>query len=460
MEEFEEERLPAAIGPFRVLRKVGEGGMGSVYLGVDDRLDREVAIKVPRRDATRSIETRNRLLREAKLTAGLSHPNLVQVYEVGVWENQCYVSSQWASGGDLSEWIAEHPGPADTSWALGLLHQIADVLAYCHQNNIVHLDLKPGNILFDQPEWADCKDLDSQSVTPSPLLADFGLARLVEQGLEQTLSSVILGTPMYMSPEQIEGKSEEVDKRSDVFSFGIVMHELLFGKRPFIGRTAISVLDQIRNRRSEFMPRSVVVPSGVRAICNKCLAVSPEDRYRDASELRDDLQRVFDDQPVSAREPTLLKRLTRWTQETPRIRDAGLLSIWLQGGVMLALLLLVAMKSAGLADAVPSDFQRLARDVFAIILFPTLPNVIAGYFILQKRAWAFWINSLVSLAFVGMVLAVVVMQTSPMTFYNGRPLAFFISHFLILTLAVLQLSAHLVALPAALRQAKSRLLFA
>ncbi len=455
--EFEDEQLPDSIGPFRVVRKVGQGGMGSVYLGHDDRLDRAVAIKVPRRDATRSIETRGRLLREAKLTAGLSHPNLVQVFEVGVWKNQCFVASRWAAGGDLARWIAEHHGPADASWALYLLEKIADVLGHCHKNNVVHLDLKPGNILFDLPENAEIELADPPTHLPTPLLADFGLARLVEQGLEETLPSVILGTPMYMSPEQIEGRTDEIDKRSDVFAFGIVMHELLFGRRPFVGRTAISVLDQICNRGPRFMPSSVAVPADLRAICRKCLAVRPEDRYQDACELHDDLQRVLDDEPVSVREPTMIKRLSRWMQESSRIRDAGLLSLWLQGGVMFSLILLVAMKSAGWAEAVPSDFQRLARDVFLVILFPTLPNVIAGYLILQNRKWAFWGNSVVSLGFVGIVATAVVMQSSPMTFYNGRPLAFFISHFLLLTLAVLQLSAHVVAIPAALRRSESRI---
>lgn len=455
-----EEELPKTIGRFRVIRKVGEGGMGSVYLGHDDRLDRPVAIKVPRLDATRSIETRNRLLREAKLTAGMSHPNLVQVYEVGIWENHCFVASQWAPDGDLSDWIRNNPGPADTAWALQLLECITDVLGHCHQNGIVHLDLKPGNILFDSssPTQDASACLDGETDFSSPLLADFGLARLVEQGLEETLSSVILGTPMYMSPEQIEGRINEVDKRADVFAVGVLMHELLFGTRPFIGRTAVAVLDRIRNRESSFMPKSVGVPNSLRSICRKCLESNPKDRYKDASEIRDDIRRILNNEPVLVRTPTVATHLSRWTQKTTRIDEAGLLSVWLQGGVLTALILLLVMKELGWADAVPTSMQRLTVDVLSIIAFPTLPNIVVGYLILRKHAWAFWANAAISLGFVGLLTMAIVSQDSPMSLYNGEPLAFFIAHFLLLMLAITLLFAHIVAIPAALRQSQYRLI--
>lgn len=454
-----DEELPESIGRFRVIRKVGEGGMGSVYLGHDDRLDRPVAIKVPRRDATRSLETRNRLLREAKLTAGMSHPNLIQVYEVGIWENHCFVASQWAPDGDLSHWIGNNPGPADTSWTLQLLERVTDVLGHCHQNGIVHLDLKPGNILFDStPPQKEISAGDCEAEFPTPLLADFGLARLVEQGLEETLSSVILGTPMYMSPEQIEGRTSEIDKRADVFAVGVLMHELLFGHRPFVGRTAATILDRIRDRGSLFMPKGVAVPSTLRSICRKCLETNPEDRYQDASEIRDDIRRILSNEPVSAKVPTIATRLSRWTQETTRINEAGLLSLWLQGGVLAALILLLIMKGTGWAEAVPTSMQRLTIDVLSIIAFPTLPNIIAGYLILKKWAWAFCINSAISVGFVVILLTAIVSQESPMSLYNGEPLAFFVAHFLLLMLAITQLAAHVVAIPAALRQSQYRLI--
>lgn len=468
-ESVDEPLYPRRIGRFRVVRPVGQGGMGDVFLAHDDVLDRPVAIKIPRADASRSIETRNRLQREAKLTAGMSHPNLVQVYEVGLWNDQCFVATQWAAGGDLASWLANHPGPAEVSWAVGILEQIAGVLAYCHSQNVVHLDLKPANILFDCPAEADevelaipaCESLHLDSFqasayrnAPNPeslLLTDFGLARAVERDSEATLSNVVVGTPMYMAPEQIESRTSEIGPRTDIFAFGIIMYELLFGQRPFQGKTAVSVLNQIRGSATLHLPKSPHVPKPLKAICHRCLEVDPADRYADAEAIREDLKRFRDNKPVHARQPTTLWRLIRWTKEPVRIREAGLIAIWLQGAMLISLLSLVGLKMLGLADAVPSTWVVLVRDVWGIVLFPTLPNIVAGYFTLKGRAWAFWTNALVSVCFVVLLCAALIMQHSPLTFYTDNPLAFFIGHFIVLSVAALQLTAHLIAVPAAWR---------
>ncbi len=183
----------------------------------------------------------------------------------------------------------------DIIWCVDLFEQIASGLAYCHQHNVVHLDLKPANILFDckpdsQIEFPDQARLPSSDWQPTnPLLADFGLARTIEREQNQTLTCGVRGTPMYMALEQIECRTNEIGPPADVYAFGTVMYEVLYGTRPHEGNCPPEIAEKIRAARTIHLLKLPKLPDEIRSICQKCLSSDPSDRYPDASHLLDDL---------------------------------------------------------------------------------------------------------------------------------------------------------------------------
>ncbi|HKE24313.1 MAG TPA: serine/threonine-protein kinase, partial [Bryobacteraceae bacterium] len=249
------------LGPYLIESAIGAGGMGQVYRAIDTRLDRHVAIK------TSADRFSDRFAREARTIAALSHPNICQIYDVG----PNYIVMELVDG----EPLPKGPLPADTAVRLAI--QIASALEAAHAKGIIHRDLKPANILV------------AGSVAK---LLDFGLAKQNQPGdaSEQTQSmtltqaGVIMGTPAYMSPEQAEGK--EVDERSDIFSFGDVLYEMLAGKQAFSGGSAAAVIGAILHREPEPLDSAPALA----AIVRKCLAKSPDARFQSATELRQALE--------------------------------------------------------------------------------------------------------------------------------------------------------------------------
>jgi hypothetical protein len=207
-------------GRYRLLHKLGEGSFGSVYLGVDDDLQRRVALKVPRPEALARLSDIDLYLREAQMAASLDHPNIVPVYDVGrVIDGSVYIVSKLVEGLSLGEHMQKR-SPSDRSVAL-ILAKVADALHHAHGRKVIHRDIKPANILID-------------SKTGEPYVTDFGLSIREE---DPTLGSGLAGSPAYMSPEQLRGEGHQLDGRSDLFSLGVVMYQLLTGKRPFEGST-------------------------------------------------------------------------------------------------------------------------------------------------------------------------------------------------------------------------------
>ncbi len=266
---------PQRIGRYRVLERLGQGGYGRVYLALDEELDREVAVKVPRADRVTGPDDIEEYLTEARSLARLDHPHIVPVYDVGRTDDGlCYVVSKRIVGLDLAARLRK----ATPSYreSAEIVANVADALHHAHTRGLVHRDVKPANILIDD--------------TNRPCLTDFGLA-LKDEDFGKGATRA--GTPSYMSPEQARAEGHRVDGRSDIFSLGAVLYELLTGRKPFRGDTYLEVIDQILN--TEPRPCRQVedsVPKELERICLKALAKRVTDRYPTARDMAEDL-RVF-----------------------------------------------------------------------------------------------------------------------------------------------------------------------
>src|SRR5262245_8635027 len=273
--------LPAGsrIGPYEILALLGSGGMGDVYRARDTRLNRHVAIKFLA-DAIADPLAISRFQQEALTASSLNHPHILTVFESGEIDGKNYLVAELVDGGTLKEWV-QHEA---RTWKqiVEMIVGVADGLAVAHAAGILHRDIKPDNILVTTSGYAK--------------LADFGLAKLdtatadVSRAItvQGTRHGMIVGTIAYMSPEQAGAKA--LDARSDVFSFGVVIFEMLAGRRPFAGASDLEVLQKILHGSPESLPETIPLP--LRAIVEKALESDPADRYQSMREMVVDLRRV------------------------------------------------------------------------------------------------------------------------------------------------------------------------
>ena len=274
------------LGEFRIVREIGRGSMGVVFEAVQENLDRRVAIKLLPPSINLPEKSIRRFLREAESVAKLHHDNIVQIYAIGQKDSLYYYAMQYVDGTPLDEVVSdEHP--LSFTRIVRIMLQAARAIDYAHDHGIIHRDIKPGNILLAEDDKV--------------IITDFGLARQ-ERGATLTESGALVGTPIYMSPEQVLGKKGGVGKRSDVYSLGVTLFELLTGKPPFMGTSTQEILNCILEDEPR-APRKIRsdIPWELDVIAMKAMEKEPRQRFATAGDLAADLRRYIDGEPILAR---------------------------------------------------------------------------------------------------------------------------------------------------------------
>ncbi len=294
-------------GDYELLTEVARGGMGVVYRARQTALDRVVALKMILAGRLANADDVARFRTEAEAAAKLQHPNIVAVHDVGACAGQHYFTMEYIEGISLDQRVAD--GPLACKFAARYVRILARAVAYAHKQGILHRDLKPSNILIDAED--------------EPHITDFGLAKRLGPGSSgQTRSGAVLGTPSYMSPEQAQGKTNEVGPACDVYSLGAILYELLTGRPPFRAETPLDTVMQVIDHQP--VPPRLLNPKidhDIETICLKCLEKNPALRYAAAEELGEDLQRYLDGDSIHARSFNMIDRLAHVLERDTRTSD-------------------------------------------------------------------------------------------------------------------------------------------
>jgi tRNA A-37 threonylcarbamoyl transferase component Bud32/tetratricopeptide (TPR) repeat protein len=343
--------LPKSIGRFQIQETIGRGGFGLVLLANDPQLNRQVALKIPKFDTMVSANGRNRFMREARAAALLGHPNIVSVYEAGQAGPVMYIAFEYIEGESLSHWIKSNNETkrwVDHRQIGRLMAALAAGVQHAHQRGIIHRDLKPANVLLQDTSAAE---LEPAELAVRARIADFGLAHIHASDSLETQTGSLMGTPMYVAPEQLRVSADSVSPAVDVYGLGAIMYELLTGQPPFSGPSLPAIVKAVECElpvAPSQLDRNI--PLDLEAVCLKCLEKQPSKRYANAADLQDDIDRWLDGRPVKARRWTRRERAWRWLVQNRTVAS-------------LVTTILVAL-AAGMATAIWQANQN--RELFRI----------------------------------------------------------------------------------------------
>jgi WD40 repeat protein len=332
------ESFPHEIRGYEIIEEIGRGGMGVVYKARQLSLNRLVALKMILAGTHASTAECERFRREAEAVARLGHPNVVQIHEVGEQDGVPFLCLEYVEGGSLADRLDGQPQPI--GFAAEFVETLARTVHHAHQQGIVHRDLKPANVLLTagsrQQAGGSESLLAASCVLPAtPKITDFGLAKRLDLDGNSTTQR-IAGTPSYMAPEQVQRGKERIGPAVDIYALGVILYELLTGRVPFKGDTAMDTVLQVLNQ--DPMPPSNLrpaLPADLETICLRCLAREPARRYATALAAAEDLRRFLEGRPILARRTGTSELFWRWCRRNPRI--AGLTA------AVFALLMLVAL---------------------------------------------------------------------------------------------------------------------
>src|SRR5205809_438811 len=290
------------LGDYELLEEIGRGGQGVVFRARQKSLNRIVALKVISLGQWASQAHVKRFRREAEAAAGLEHPGIVPIHEVGERDGQCYFSMKFIEGGQLDEVVRRTP--MSIRQAVELIAKVTRTVHYAHEHGILHRDIKPGNILLD--------------AKGEPHLTDFGLARLVESESSVTHTLEVLGTPSYMAPEQAVGNNAAISSLTDIYGLGAVFYQLLTGQPPFAGGTTYETIKLLLDTEPR-QPRALngKIDRDLSTICLKCLEKDPKRRYSSAVAFAEDLERWLKHEPILARHTGIITRGKKWVRRNP-----------------------------------------------------------------------------------------------------------------------------------------------
>ncbi len=275
------------IGQYRIVNKLGAGGMAEIFRAHQENMGRDVAIKVLKADLDEAPEATERFRREARTIASLSHPHIIKVFDYDRYKDIFYLVMELLEGGTLADRIRRGPLPLDTINTI--LSQVAQALDYIHNNGIVHRDLKPSNILFDRNGYA--------------ILTDFGISKRMNTIAALTAAGMAMGTLVYMAPEQLQG--EPSDKRADVYALGVVLFEMLTGKLPFDGTEPYAVFQsKLSGQVPSVQQLRPDAPAGIQEIVEKALAQNPDERFQSTTDLASAFDSALKSKPFSPARPT------------------------------------------------------------------------------------------------------------------------------------------------------------
>ncbi len=407
---------PARLGRFVIQKEVGRGGFGIVYLAIDEVLNRSVALKIPR-DPLDDV-TRDRFVREAAAAAVLEHPGLVPVYEAGEIDGICYMATAFCDGGTLADWIRQQ-NEIPVRVAAMIVRDLAKAIQHAQDRGVVHRDVKPRNVML-----VPCEENTNTDGLPfSPRITDFGLARIVAQHMEETRSSVILGTPCYMAPEQLSsGPNDSHPHAADLYSLGVILYELLTGRRPIESDNVVEIFDAVRQGEvTSVREYRQDVPVDLETVCLSCLRKLPAERYSSGAELAADLSAWLNGEGIKARRPGILNRISHWASSPSRLREAGLMSILL--GLSIPLWIIFSIVQVAVQKLEAEVTSELIPHALILSTTLLLPLAWAGYKSLSgSRRWmkiGLFLSAVNLLSVIGPLMGPPIVFTD---FYSRHPL--------------------------------------